>query len=254
MLKIINKKSPKFTDLIRPLIKDEYFMNGIKINENIFAFSSNGCKKSGEDKLIFYNLMTKKIINEIKNYSFTNSKNGLHLMSINTNNSKTPKKLLLCGCNNFKIRTDRKNGILLVDLETIEDEEIYYEFYETIFQVNCFCQIVNCEKIDTNKIFSSKKSFKESDHFYTGGYDAEKDKGIIYLYKLLLDEGNHAHIKPIIEVYDEDLNPNLNPKVKHHLKSINCITQCKNEKNTIIITSSEGLCFYKYNGLKILNK
>lgn len=61
MLKIINKKSPKFTDLIRPLIKDEYFMNGIKINENIFAFSSNGCKKSGEDKLIFYNLMTKKI-------------------------------------------------------------------------------------------------------------------------------------------------------------------------------------------------
>ena len=84
-------------------ITDTKFINGIKINENIIAFSSNNIYKNGEDKLCFYNLNKKTITHEIKGYSFANSLNGFSLMNINENNNNF--KILLCACRNYNENT-----------------------------------------------------------------------------------------------------------------------------------------------------
>ena len=48
-------------------IIDKSFWGGIQINENLFAFTSNKILLNGENKMIFYNLISRKIINIINN-------------------------------------------------------------------------------------------------------------------------------------------------------------------------------------------
>ena len=69
----------------------------IKINENIVAFSSKSTCNKAEDKLYFYNIIEKKIMNEIKNYSFITSKNCLYLMNLNKELFHIDN-ILLCIC------------------------------------------------------------------------------------------------------------------------------------------------------------
>ena len=219
-----------------PLINGEYFINGIKINEKIFAFSSKREKEIGEDKLIIYNLSQKKIISEIKNYSFSDSINGLTIMDIYTPESIN-KKVLLCACKKYD-ENGGKNGILLVELIN-DKEKIYYEFYETKFEVNCFCQI---SKENDSKVFNIKTSY-----FLSGEFDAEKGIGVIYLYELIYDKKMaHTKIEQLIEVGYQS------HKIFDYFSCISCIIQCK-ETGKILIACLDGNIYsFLINGNSLL--
>ena len=222
---------------IVPLINNKYFTNGIKINENIYAFTSDRNKSTGEDKLLFYNLGKKKIINEIKNWHlFSDSLNGLALMDINNQNTNINNKILLCACKKYK--SNQKNGILLVNPILNDNDEIYYDFYETNYEVNCFCQLDIDE--ETNNI--------KSDYFLVGGYNIEKGIGEIYLYQFY-EENFYVKIKLLSVVgYDKHIE-NF-----EDFTFINCIIQCE-EKEKILISCSDGNIYsFMFNGTDIISE
>ena len=131
----------------------------------------------------------KKKIQEINNFSFNTSINGLYLMNINKD-LFLHEKVLLCACQKYS--SHQKNGILLVELPLKDDKEMYYEFYETDFEVHCFCQIK--EKIEEGINNIENNLTKETNYFLVGGFYEEKGIGVIYLCSLIYDE-LCSHIK-----------------------------------------------------------
>ena len=181
-----------------PIFEDKInIIGGIKINENLVAFSSNSVYNKGKDKLFFYYLNEKKIAKEIGYFSFNTSTNGLYLM--NTNEIFPLEKVLLCACK--KYLSNQKNGILLVEPKLKDDEKLYYKFYETEFEVNCFCQIYIIKDETIDNFIDKKFSIKETKYFLVGGFDGEKGRGVINLYKLNYDvKSSHINIEFISEV------------------------------------------------------
>ena len=142
---------------------EEAFRCGIKINEDIFAFSSNSILPNGKDILIFYNITTNEF-KEINGYSFTVCTNNLALMT----HRETSSNVLLCGCKQYK--KNQKNGILLIELNSYEEQ-----FFDTNdFEVFCFCPI----SIDHNY----------TNYFLVGGFEKDKNQGLIKLYKIIVIE------------------------------------------------------------------
>ena len=225
--------------IIEDIFKTQiYIINGIKINDNLVALSSNSIFKTGKDKLFIYNLNKKTITKEINNFSFINSINGLFLMNINKD-LFLHDKVLLCACKKYS--SNQKNGILLVEMPLNDDQEIYYEFLDTDFEVFCFCQINEIIKEKINNI--EKDLIKETNYFLIGGFCEEKGIGIIYLCKLIFDEkSSHIKIEFIIKVgyinFDE-------------FKSINCIIQSKRTGNIIISCFDGNIYLFKFNGEEI---
>ena len=218
-------------------IKDKKYIDGIKINDNIVALSSNSVYNNGEDKLVFYNVKTKNITYEIKGFSFTNSLNGFSLMNINNNSSLD--KILLCACT--KYNNNQKNGILLVNPLLKYNEQVYYHFLETDFEVQCFCPIIDI-KNNNNIINKSNNKSIATLYFLTGGFDEEKRRGVINLFKIFSDEKDLEYkIQFISEVViDEEFN------------RINCIIQSK-ETGDILITCNEdsNVYIFKFNDDKL---
>ena len=120
---------------------------------------------------------------EVENYSFTLSENNCALMKIpNKNNCQ----LLLVACK--KYRKGDKNGILLLKLK-LEDQksEKFEKFYDTQnFEVYCFCPIL---EIKIKKILEKniKAQSNETEYFFVGGFDLDKNEGIIKLFKVIYD-------------------------------------------------------------------
>ena len=162
------------------------YRGGIKTTDHILAISSNRILSKGENKLIFYHFIIKLFLRDIKveNYSFTLSLNNCAVISI-------PKqeniKLLLWACK--KYIKDDKNGILLLKLQIDKiDIKKFEKFYDTKnFEVYCFCPIFQKEH---KFIFESndKAQINDSEYFFVGGFDLDKRKGIIKLYKVIYDD------------------------------------------------------------------
>jgi len=158
---------------------------GIKITDDILAITSNQVLSKGENKLIFFSSRNLKFLSiiESKNYSFLLSENNCALMKIsNPGNCK----LLLIACKKYS-KGDR-NGILLLKLQLHNDDiKIFQTFYDTKnFEVYCFCPIYETE---TKYIFIiNQKTKKNNDYFYVGGFDPDKRKGLIKLYKVIYDD------------------------------------------------------------------
>ena len=212
------------------IFKDKNYINGIKINENLVALSSNNVKRKGEDKLLFYDLNKKAITHEIKGFSFINSLNGLSLMKINNKNNESifVNEILLCGCK--KYLSNQKNGILLVEPQLKDNSEVYHSFYETDYEVNCFCPIINIQK--DNGIINKNIEIIKTNHFLVGGYDNIKRKGILKLYKLIFDEKDcHIKIDNISDIYVEGYESEKGEEI---LNSINCIIQSKKDGKILI--------------------
>ena len=105
------------------ICNESLYRGAIQINENIVALTSNQFLPKGEDKLIFYNIIPRKVYKKkINNYSFNISPNGLTLIS----NDKNDYIILLCACKKYYHR--QKNGILLVifDKDNIDFETKFY--------------------------------------------------------------------------------------------------------------------------------
>ena len=200
---------------------NDFYFSGIKISENIFAFTSNSVDKNGEDKIIFFNIYNKKLIYEIKNYSFILSTNGLNLIKgeeIENNNN-----ILLCACK--KYIKGQNNGILLIN---IDKDNIFHIFYDTSnFEVFCFCQIAIIKKLN---YFQNNYKYIYTKYFLVGGFNKDKKKGIIKLYKIIYNE----NIKNTTIEYIQDIEPKKNQKFKGFQYPISCIAQSQYNGNILI--------------------
>lgn len=199
---------------------NESIKGGIQITNNIIAFTSNKVLPYGEDKLIFYNINKKKIFKIIENYSFETSPNGIYLININDKD-----KILLCACKYYL--EGQKNGILLVNPDIEDSQDINELFYDTEeFEVYCFCQI---------SMINNKSKMKYTNYFLVGGFDTEKGEGLIKLYRIMLNERvTQTKIEFILDIVI-DSNENL----EGIERPISCITQSKKNGN-IIATCWDG--------------
>ena len=192
--------------IIEEFVQNETYFSGIKINKNIVALISNRVIPNGVDKLIFYNLKSKKTSDEIKGFSFNYSFTSLSLISINKNGLHY--NILLCACKRYYPK--QKNGILLVNLQLIDREEVESSFCPTnSFEVYCFCQILNFKRNNNENNLNDSQyevEYEETNYFFVGGFDEEMREGKIKLYKVLYGEkASLIKIKYLQEIeFDEN--------------------------------------------------
>ena len=182
-------------------LNDKIFKNIIKLDDKNIALTSNTVFPGGEDKLIIYNVVEKKVKEMIEGYSFNISTNGLAIMF---------EENLLCACKKYS--DYQKNGILLVQLNFEEKSNSTSKFYDTDeFEVYCFCPIKNFGEsviIDINK-GNNYSHFKETDFFFVGGFDKKRREGRIKLFKLERNEVNQVKdIKYLQEIELDKTNEN----------------------------------------------
>ena len=237
-------------------ISSEIYFNIFNIDNTILAFVSNSILPGGKDKIIFYDMISLKIISSISGFSFNITPNGLTLMKktietdvLQPKEQKKKKKkkkrvqstqnILLCACK--KYNKIQKNGILLINFE-LNNIKIKYFFIDLdTFEVNCFCPInlINNKNINNyqnknnyiiNDEYKKNINIIETDYFLVGGFDTEKTIGEIRLYKLIYDE---KLLKFNIE-YLQNIEFLENDKYDVFDSSINCIIQSKLSGNIII--------------------
>ena len=192
------------------------FKGGIKINDDIFALTSNNILPDGESKIIFYDINKiiaeqKGIIKEIKNdqYSFTVSINSLAKMKMHKLNEKESMIYLLCGCKKYKNK--QKSGILLIELKSYN--EVFYDTED--FEVYCFCPISM-----TSKNSDNNTELYPTNYFFVGGFDESKKRGAIKLFRLI-DYDNKTKIE-----YLQDITVDQNNEYKFDM-NVSCIIQSK---------------------------
>ena len=250
MKNLTNNNQQKFKEIYK-----KAYRGAIKINNNHYAFTSNRILSNGEDEIIIFNKISKKFT-EIKGYSFLLSKNNLSIISIPDKYNKTKNdKLLFCACK--KYFNSQKNGILLLKLKIIDNSisETYKIFDSTgNFEVHCFCNIFKVN--NNNKTDNMKKEIENTEYILIGGYDINKRKGLIKLYKIIYNED----IERIKIEYIQDIQigkdiKNINSKsFKGFKKPITCIKQSEENEN-LLISSFDGniYLFSQPNLEKIIN-
>ena len=215
------------------------YRGGIELTDEIIGATSNRILSKGENKLIFFS-STSKIFKkgiEVNNYSFTLSLNNCALMGIP---NKDNCKLLLFACK--KYRKDDKNGILLLKIKLINDDgEKFEKFYDTKnFEVYCFCPIFELkEKTILEK--NDKSQAKETEYFFVGGFDLDKNKGLIKLYKVIYN----VEIEKIEIEYIQDIiveNKIRKEDSEYFKEPISCIFQSSSRE--ILVTCYDGNIYY----------
>ena len=215
------------------------YIGGIRINENLVVLTSNKILSKGEDKLVIYNINTKKKIIDIENYSFALSQNNLSLINIPESFEKyyENKKLIICACKQYL--SSQKNGILLAVLD-LDNNEIYSKFYQTTtFEVYCFCQIIsnNNNNNDNNNIISENNKDKVKNNYteyiLVGGFAPYNSK-LNKLYKINFNEN--------IEKCEMEFIRNIIIQKKGDFKgfkgAIKSITQSR-ENGNILVTCDD---------------
>ena len=161
---------------------------GIQLGKTNAAFTSNSILPKGQDKIYFYDSGCRQVSDGKlpEQYSFTVSNHSMELMP----NNKGEKIFLLCGCKKYK--EGQKNGIVLIDLNSLE-----YEFYETDdFEVFCFCPInivIEKKSLKNDIDKNSHRSVKNysTNYFLVGGFETDKKKGAVKLFKLNYEDENN---------------------------------------------------------------
>ena len=220
-------------------VSDEVFIGSIRITENILALTSNSIIPGGKDKLLFYNIKSKKLSNIIEGYSFVVSPNGLSLIE----KEKNKNKILLCACKQYK--SEQKNGILIINAELADNMAIRDPFFKTEnFEVNCFCPIMivdnknkNYNNINIDEEYKKNIEIKNTEYFLVGGFDQEKGEGKIKLYKLIFSE---KIIDTTIK-YIQDIDIEEDEKFEGFNGPINCMIQSKITGNVIVSCYNEKI-------------
>ena len=240
-----------FTDLFdndnsthMSIINNATYRDAIKINDDLFAMTSNKVAVDGEDNLILYKISSKykKKYSEEgkKTYSFNFSTNSLALMTKDEN-----QKILLCGCKNYF--QEQENGILLFNplLEIENGPERKEKFYKTEnFEVYCFCPIFTNDNEDN--IFKN-----QTNYFLVGGFDNDKEEGQIKLFKLLYDKTDIEFIQDIEFEIEFERNKNFGG-FKGPISSIiqsklhgNILATCYD--GNVLLFSNVNLTYFKNN-------
>ena len=116
-----------------------------------------------------------------------------------------------------------------------DDIKCYEEFYDTgNFEVFCFC-LLSREK--NNYVLSNNNKNEDIEYFLVGGFDTEKNKGIIKLYEIIYNN----KIEKIGIKYNEDINFEKDEKKNFNSfeKAISCIIQSKID-GKIFLTCLDG--------------
>ena len=184
-------------------LKDKFFRSGIVINQNIIALVYCNIENISENKLLFYNFNSKKIVYEITVYSFLQSQNSLTLFP------EEKPRILMCS---YEKENTKEKGILFINLDILNktDSKIninnnnkdklsdYIYFYNSEnFKINCFL-FLQRKIVDINNSNKGDKIYVQ--YFFAGGHeevkDDKKDKDIarifgqINLYQLYYNSSN----------------------------------------------------------------
>ena len=201
-----NKEDKKSYKLINFSIR-----TGLIINDRYIALISNELIPNGINLLAICDLIENKNKHLISEYSFNLSENSLCLI-----NFEDGKKILICACKKYK--SNQSNGILVVNMNLLEGENIKYKYYLTNnFIPYCFCQIYLTKFI------------------FIGGFNLDKRRGELLLY--ILKDINELIYVQNIEIFDNEYN-NFNGIDM----PINNIIQTK-DSGKIIITTIDGNIF-----------
>ena len=173
-----------------PNLPDINYINQKKISEKIMAFVSNSIYPNGKDIITFYNIMTNEVEKNIEGYSFKKELRSLDIIDIKR------KKYLICTIG--IISSKQKNGVILIDLEILENnikkkDEEYIKFFKTDFFVESVCHIINTnsnsERINNSNITNSNSILVCPIQFILlGGLDEEKREGTVKLFKLMIED------------------------------------------------------------------
>ena len=246
------------SNIFNPISKDAIFLSkkcdkayigGIKINDYIIAITSNSKMPNGENKLIFFSSKSQTLLEKFKidNYSFIISENNCSIMKIpNHENSK----LLLVSCKNCS--DNDKNGILFIKLKFNGDdiEERDEKFQETKnFEVYCFCPIF---KIDKKEILGPAQKI-DTEYFLVSGFDTDKGKGLIKLYKVIYDEKSEKIEIEFIQdiIIKKNIGNGDLELFEEFKKPISCIIQ--SSQGEILVTCHDGNV-YLFSGLNFEKK
>ena len=219
---IYNLLSPNNTILYRNQLN-----GGIAIDQEYVVLISNDIRNK-RNKILISKILSRTINKTLDiNYSFNLSQNNLAFIQMK---NKSKRKIILCACK--KYTKNQKNGILLVTFNDKYDLE--YKFYDTgTFEVYCFCQISIYITQQPNILFENNK-IKKTNYFLVGGFEINKSKGIIKLYKLIYNKKREKiKIKYIEDIVFKDSN------FKCFRCPVSCIIQSKKNGN-ILIGSFDG--------------
>ena len=187
--------------------------NSLIINDKYIALTSNELIPNGANSLSICDLINDKNNYYINDYSFNLSENSMSLIKF-----EDGINILLCACKKYK--SNQSNGILLVDINSLEEKNIKYKYYVTNnFIPYCFCQLYS-------SIF-----------IFIGGFNLDKRRGEINLYKIVNENINELIFVQNIEIFDDEYNNFYGIDMP-----INSIIQIK-DSGKIIVTSINGYIF-----------
>ena len=232
-------------------ITDKAYKSGIKLNENIVALTSNSVVPEGNDKLIFYNVKSSNLTEGFEGYSFIVSEHNMAL--IPRSESKSENKILLCACK--KYTQGQKNGILLENPQRGSNKRINDPFYETDFEVHCFCPILNVinrnknlDVVNIDKEYKKNIELEDTNFFLVSAFDSKKREGFIILCKIIIpDKIENTKIKFLqnIEIDNRKDFKGFEGQIKSMIQSRitgNIIITCANGK--IYLFTQPNLSLY----------
>ena len=215
-----------FSDLFSKIIEskknrlfEKSYRDGLVVNQNLVAFSSNKVLPRGEDSLKFYNPNSKKVTKEIVDkYSFIVSSNGLYLLE---SENKNFNKIFLGACK--KYYDNQSNGILIVVSLFDERDAMNETFYPTDnFEAFCFCHlsIVKNDNNKERKILEDKEKVEsiKTDYFLVGGFDDDSRCGKIKLYKAYFGQGQEDTYIEFIQDIEIEKICKKQKEISHKIK------------------------------------
>jgi len=141
-----------------------------------------------------------------------------------------------------------ENGILVINPQIQENRSVEHYFYKTDnFEPYCFCQILMVENKNNNfdnidDEYKKNIKIKETDYFFVGGFDEEKRRGAIKLYKVNFNEKSYnrkiEYLQDIEFLQDKEYLQDIDLN-KFFDGPINCIIQSRIRGN-IIVTCYDG--------------
>ena len=200
-------------------LSNNSYKSGYLINSKYIALISNSLIPGGNNEIAIFNLSNNKMVNNITKFSPNITENGIEKIELKDNDK------LLFSCK--KYNSYQKNGILIVDINSINeenDDELNFKFYDTNnFEVNCFCQIL-IKKINLN----DEIIYEGTIFFFAGGFDLDKRIGSVRLYKFKKENSLEIKYLQDIDFYDFDM-------------PVNTITELKESGEIIITTADKGI-------------
>ena len=199
------------------------YFNGIQLKKDLIVLTISSELIPPYNKIIFYNIKVKQIIEAIEDYSLSMNTKNLELIPGKDINSQ----LLLCGC---KKNDDNKNGILLINIQSGNNIIINHYFQETKdLEIYCFCpilldnqtfeeyrQVLVTKNYEKNNFYANEDDYiyKSNEYFLAGAYDIMKDKNMIELFQIRNSGNKNIEIidiqeivfSPEIDEFDKILN------------------------------------------------